>query len=94
MDVLPELVRGGEDPQGTLGMNYSELVPVLIRAVQEQQVELDSQADQIASLEARLATLEESVSGNKHPTRGFNPLNWIAIGGLVIGAVSAARRKR
>jgi hypothetical protein len=94
MDVLPELVRGGEDPQGTLGMNYNELVPVLIRAVQEQQVEIDTQAEQIASMEARLAALEGVNDTEGYKIMGFNPLGWVGIFGLVIGALGIARKKR
>jgi hypothetical protein len=75
-------------------MNYSELVPVLIRAVQEQQVEIDTQAEQIASMEARLSSLEETTSTAKAGCGPFNILNWIGIFGLVIGAVVIVRNKR
>jgi hypothetical protein len=37
--IYPELVREGQD--GYLGVNYVELVPVLIRAIQELKTELD-----------------------------------------------------
>jgi len=89
MGVLPEIVRIGDDPEGTLAMNYSELVPVLVRAVQEQQVEIDTQAEQIASLEARLNALEETQGGTI-----LNTLGWIGGLGLVVGAVGFTRRKR
>jgi hypothetical protein len=93
-EILPELVRGGDSPDTPLGMNYSELVPVLIRAVQEQQVEIDTQAEQIASMEARLSSLEETTSTAKAGCGPFNILNWIGIFGLVIGAVVIVRNKR
>jgi hypothetical protein len=92
-EVLPEVVEAGDDPQGTLGMNYSELVPVLIRAMQEQQVEIDTQAEQIASLEARLSTLEGSHGDAGSENAARNPLSWIGALGLVIGVVGIARRK-
>jgi len=38
-DLFPELVEEGQD--GYLGINYVELVPVLIRAIQELKAELD-----------------------------------------------------
>lgn len=80
LDVLPDVVTVGDDPQGTLGMNYGELVPVLIKAVQEQQSEIEAQADQIAALEARLAALEQQNS----PRSGLLRLSSIAgLGGLL-----------
>ncbi|HEX7069722.1 MAG TPA: tail fiber domain-containing protein [Rhodothermales bacterium] len=51
-DVIPESVVGDEATE-QLGLNYSELIPVLIRAVQEQQL-------QIEALEARLAEVTRS----------------------------------
>src|ERR1043165_9175707 len=35
--VLPEAVQKGASASAPLGMNYSELIPVLIKAIQEQQ---------------------------------------------------------
>jgi hypothetical protein len=94
MAVLPEVVEVGDDPQGTLGMNYSELVPVLIHAVQEQQAEIEKQGEQIASLEARLNALEENQGGTKSGTTNLNSLSWIGILGLAVGAVLVTRKKR
>jgi hypothetical protein len=56
--VMPGLVRGGDDPGGMLGINYAELVPVLINALQDLQGEIAGQARTIESLQARLARLE------------------------------------
>ncbi len=39
--VIPEIVSGNEDT-GTLSINYSELVPVLINAIKEQQQQIDN----------------------------------------------------
>jgi len=39
--VLPEIVDVGTDKDKTLGMNYSELIPVLIKGMQEQQQEIN-----------------------------------------------------
>jgi hypothetical protein len=50
-EIFPEIVSERED--GTLGIRYTELIPVLIKAVQEQQAEIDD-------LNARIETLEES----------------------------------
>jgi hypothetical protein len=42
-EIIPGVVRGGDDPDGTLGLNYAELVPVLISAVKDLQEELSDQ---------------------------------------------------
>jgi hypothetical protein len=54
VDVVPEVVVG--DEQSGLGMSYSELIPVLIKALQEQQAHIEEQ-------EARIKALEQELSG-------------------------------
>jgi len=39
LDIYPEVVRKGQD--GNLGINYVELVPILIRSIQELKLELE-----------------------------------------------------
>ena len=75
-------------------MNYSELVPVLVKAVQEQQEEIDTQAEQIAALEARLATLEAVQTSRTGQPGIVNPLTTFGFGGLVLGAVALVRLRR
>lgn len=61
--LVPEVVNNGE----YLGMNYGELVPVLIKAIQEQQAQIDSLKQQLkerdtnhsASIEKLAADLEQ-----------------------------------
>ena len=48
-EVFPGLVQ--EDEEGTLGVKYIELIPILVKAYQEQQTE-------IAGLKARIEALE------------------------------------
>jgi hypothetical protein len=89
--VLPELVSGDDGPNGTLGLNYNGLVPVLVKAIQEQQEQIDTQAEQIAALEARLTALEEDQParpGDLHPTAA------LGLGGLALGAVAVAGLRR
>jgi hypothetical protein len=38
-ETMPELVRS--DGDALLGMNYSEVIPVLVKAIQEQQAEIE-----------------------------------------------------
>jgi hypothetical protein len=83
MEVLPEVVKVGSDPEGTLGMNYSELVPVLIQAMQEQQAEIES-------LEARLSRLENR---SDQPDIYSYLLSGIGAAGLVMGLMTLTRRK-
>ena len=41
LEVFPELVKEGDDKNGTLSVNYQGLVPVLINAIKEQQTQID-----------------------------------------------------
>ena len=50
--IIPEVVIGDEKKE-TLGMNYAELVPVLINAIQEQQQEIDSIETDINALKKK-----------------------------------------
>ena len=79
--VLPELVGRGQDEAGMLSLNYTGLVPVLIKAVQEQQGTIDQKTAEVSELRAeatelrvRLAALEEYAAyllkqDRKHPPR-------------------------
>ncbi|MEM7374739.1 MAG: tail fiber domain-containing protein [Bacteroidota bacterium] len=42
LKTVPEVVMQPEDPEASLGVNYSELIPVLVKAIQEQQVQIDA----------------------------------------------------
>ena len=55
--VFPELVTEGAD--GTLSVNYQGLVPVLINAINEQELKMSEQDAKIAALEAKNSTLSE-----------------------------------
>lgn len=48
--IIPEVVSKANDEQGTLGLAYGELVPVLIKAIQDQQAEIAELKNEIASL--------------------------------------------
>jgi endosialidase-like protein len=60
--VLPELVATDKDVDHTKGLNYIGLVPVTIKAIQEQQAQIEDQQKHISELEARLAALENLLS--------------------------------
>ena len=46
---IPEIVSGNEQT-GTLSINYTELIPVLINAIKEQQQRIDALEKRIQSL--------------------------------------------
>ncbi len=64
--VVPELVARGQDEAGLLSLNYTGLIPVLIKAVQEQQAQKDAEIADLraenTALSTRLAALEEQVA--------------------------------
>lgn len=58
-DVLPETVLKPKNQEDFLGVNYGEIVPVLIKAIQEQQQQIDELTEDNATL---MFTLNELVS--------------------------------
>ncbi len=55
--ILPKVVRRGEDPDGPVAMNYTELVPVLIQAIQDQQAMIETQSARISALEQQVSEM-------------------------------------
>jgi hypothetical protein len=56
--VLPEAVVPQDDEMGTLSLSYTDTIPLLVSAIQEQQAIINEQASTIAAFEARLVALE------------------------------------
>jgi hypothetical protein len=56
--IIPEAVERNLDPSVPLGMNYSALVPVLVKAVQEQQAQVEAQQKQIDELKKIVCSLK------------------------------------
>jgi len=50
--VLPEAVDADSDADGTLGLRYTETIPLLVSAIKELKAIVESQAARIAALEA------------------------------------------
>lgn len=50
--IIPEVVIGNEQTE-TLGMNYAELVPVLVKAIQEQQAQIEEMRKEIKELKRK-----------------------------------------
>ncbi len=57
--IIPEAVERSADPEAPLGMNYSNLLPLVIKAIQEQQAALDHKDASLASLKTESAALKE-----------------------------------
>ncbi len=60
-DVISEVVDKGSDPYQTLGINYSGLIPVLIKGIQEQQQIIESQKSEIDELRNRIGQIEQMM---------------------------------
>ena len=56
--LVPEVVSVANDADHTLGVNYAELVPVLVKALQEQQQQLDAMRGRAEKAEAGLQSFE------------------------------------
>lgn len=59
--IIPEVVEAAPDEEGTLGVTYSELIPVLINATKDQQELIESLRSENQSLEDRLQALETKL---------------------------------
>jgi len=59
--VLGEVVDTGTDPTQTLGINYSEIVPVLIKGIQEQQQQIESTKQENTMLKSEVQSLKEKM---------------------------------
>ena len=55
--VIPSVVHGDENKE-MLSVTYTELIPVLTRAIQEQQVMIDDQNKKIEALIKKMEALE------------------------------------
>ncbi len=62
--VIPEVVNVGDDEDQTLGLKYAELVPVLIKAIQEQQQQIEKTQQEVELLKQQLAKEKSRNSEN------------------------------
>jgi hypothetical protein len=56
--VLPEAVSVREDELGTLGVQYTDTIPLLVAAIKEQQAIITQQAAALTALTTRITALE------------------------------------
>lgn len=57
--VFPELVKESKDDQGTLSVNYQGMIPVLINAINEQQIMIEQYEDKLNKQQAQIDKLLE-----------------------------------
>jgi hypothetical protein len=60
-NVLPSVVITGTDAEKTKGMKYSELIPVLVKAIQEQQAQLTKDEASLAKDDATIAAMKAKL---------------------------------
>jgi septal ring factor EnvC (AmiA/AmiB activator) len=58
-EILPELVMESKDSMNTLLMNYQGVIPVLVKAIQEQQAEIQQLKEENKDIQALKASVAE-----------------------------------
>ncbi|HXU01083.1 MAG TPA: tail fiber domain-containing protein, partial [Polyangia bacterium] len=89
--VVPEVVTK-EAQSGMLSVNYSGLVPVLVKSIQEQQAIIARQDDRMAQQDARIAALEQRPVLSSMFSGGVNVS--VAIGAFAALALSVIRARK
>lgn len=64
--VIPEIIHESDDEQQTLNISYTELIPVLINAIKEQQKSIETLKNENTKLSTRLNNLENTLVNSKH----------------------------
>jgi len=91
--VLPEVVTTNRTT-GMLAVEYQEIVPVAVKAIQEQQATIRQQATLIAQMDARIAALEKGRKGpiaSSIPGGGLGAAAMLAL--VPVGLLFARRRQ-
>lgn len=72
--VMPELVTRGEDATEPLGLNYMALLPVMVKAAQEQQAQIREQQRQIEQLRAQLLQQQAQLTRVRRTIKRKRPV--------------------
>ncbi len=67
--VMPELVLKDADQTRPLALNYMALLPVMVKAIQEQQAQIREQQSLIEQLQVRVVRLERAAKKGRHEAR-------------------------
>ena len=60
-EVISQISKKGEDKEDFLGVSYSELIPVLLGAIQDQQAIIDAQNVVVSAVKADLGNMNASL---------------------------------
>ncbi|WP_431136813.1 tail fiber domain-containing protein [Psychroserpens mesophilus] len=63
--IFPELVLTRDDKDQTLSVNYTELIPILINAIQEQQDVIDNYKKELSKLALEVQAIKSGIQGLK-----------------------------
>jgi hypothetical protein len=72
--VLPELVSTEKNAEQTKGLNYIGLVPVTIKAIQEQQAQIEDQQKLNAEQQERITEQQEQLEEQRRKIDGLKLL--------------------
>src|SRR5207247_11427973 len=64
--LMPEMVEKAADASAPIGMNYNNLIPVLVNAIKQQQQQISALRQEKAALDVRLAALEMRTERRAH----------------------------
>lgn len=70
-NVLPEVVKGGENDE-LYGVYYSDIIPVVVRAMQDQQREITARAETNRTLRERIEQRAERIRRLEHALANLN----------------------
>jgi hypothetical protein len=59
--IYPEIVMEGKDEFKTLAVNYTSLIPVLVKSIQEQQVQINAKTAELDAKTVELNQLRELI---------------------------------
>jgi len=65
-EIIPEVINMPEDPKGLLGVNYAELIPVLIKGMQEQQSLIIELQSKVLSQNRKITSLQKTMINLTH----------------------------
>lgn len=63
--ILPELVKQTTRDDKALSVDYNSIIPILTKAIQKQQAQLDVKSNETAALQAKITTLEQEIAAIK-----------------------------
>jgi hypothetical protein len=91
--VVPEVVRA-DHSNGMLAVNYIGLIPVVIKAVQEQQLLLQKQASLIERQQRQIDALKTGRATTASILDPVQPMATFALGLLPVGLILLGRRRK